>query len=128
MSTLANNDERGTPASTRDAGSASAPPKVPTSGKRSRQRHTPGGAALGQDAGPEAQRLAAAILDVLAGVRTPAEAAAALGLSQPRYFQIEARRCRRWWTAASRGRTVGHATRTRNWPACGVSCNGYNKR
>jgi len=59
--------------------------------KPSRARHTPGGAALGQEAGHEAQRLAAAILDVLAGTRTPAAAAEALGVSQPRYFQIEAR-------------------------------------
>jgi hypothetical protein len=59
--------------------------------KPARARHTPGGAALGQDAGHEAQRLAAAILDVLAGTRTPAAAAEALGVSQARYFQVEAR-------------------------------------
>jgi len=59
--------------------------------KRSRQRHTPGGAGLGKDAGQEAQRLAAAILEVLAGLRSPAQAAEALGMSPPRYFQVEAR-------------------------------------
>jgi hypothetical protein len=60
-------------------------------GKASRRRHTPGGAALGKDAGAEAQRLAAAILEVLAGVRTPGQAAEALGVSQARYFQVETR-------------------------------------
>jgi hypothetical protein len=65
---------------------------VATAGsKASRARHTPGGVGLGKDAGPEAQRVAAAILEVLAGVRTPAQAAEALGISQPRYFQLETR-------------------------------------
>jgi hypothetical protein len=59
--------------------------------KPSRLRHAPGGAGLGKDAGHEAQRLAAAILEVLAGVRTPRQAAEALGLSQARYFQLETR-------------------------------------
>jgi hypothetical protein len=59
--------------------------------KPSRQRHTPGGAGLGREAGSEARRLAAAILEVLAGVRTPGQAAEALGVSQARYFQIETR-------------------------------------
>jgi hypothetical protein len=59
--------------------------------KSPRPRHTPGGAALGKDAGHEAQRLAAAILDVLAGVRTPSQAAEALGVSVPRYYQVETR-------------------------------------
>jgi hypothetical protein len=39
----------------------------------------------------EAQRLAAAILEVLAGVRAPAEAASALGTSLPRYYIMEQR-------------------------------------
>jgi hypothetical protein len=59
--------------------------------KPARPRHTPGGAGLGKDAGPEARRLAAAILEVLAGVRTPSQAAEALGVSLPRYFQVETR-------------------------------------
>jgi hypothetical protein len=59
--------------------------------QRSRLRHTPGGATLGKDAGHEARRLAAAILEVLAGARTPSQAAEALGVSLPRYFQIETR-------------------------------------
>lgn len=54
-------------------------------------RRTPGGASLGKDAGREAQRLAAAILEVLAGMRTPGQAAEALGVSLPRYFQLETR-------------------------------------
>jgi hypothetical protein len=39
----------------------------------------------------ETKRLAAAILEVLAGVRTPQQAAEALQLSVPRYYQLEAR-------------------------------------
>jgi len=39
----------------------------------------------------DAQRTAAAILEVLAGVRTPTEAAAALSLSVPRYYLWEQR-------------------------------------
>jgi hypothetical protein len=55
-----------------------------------RRRHQVGGADLGKDRGIEAKRLAAAILEVLAGARTPTEAATALGLSVPRYYQVEA--------------------------------------
>ena len=39
----------------------------------------------------EAKRLVAAILDVLAGARTPQQATEALGMSLPRYYQVEAR-------------------------------------
>jgi hypothetical protein len=39
----------------------------------------------------EAQRLAATILEVLAGVYTPTRAAEALSISLPRYYQLEAR-------------------------------------
>ena len=46
-------------------------------------------AAAPAEPGREARRLAAAILEVLAGARTPGEAAAALGLSLPRYYQVE---------------------------------------
>jgi hypothetical protein len=38
-----------------------------------------------------ANRLAVAILEVLAGVRTPTDAAAALEISLPRYYQLETR-------------------------------------
>ena len=55
------------------------------------KRHQVGGADLGKDRGAEAKRLAAAILEVLAGARTPTEAATALNLSVPRYYQIESR-------------------------------------
>jgi hypothetical protein len=54
----------------------------------------PGGADLGKDNGREAKRMAAAILEVLAGARTPAEAATALGVSVPRYYQVESRALR----------------------------------
>jgi hypothetical protein len=39
----------------------------------------------------DARRIAAAILEVLTGLRTPIEAADALGCSHPRYYQLEAR-------------------------------------
>ena len=48
-----------------------------------------GGAARGQDASRDARRVAAAILEVLAGARTPTEAASALTMSLPRYYQLE---------------------------------------
>jgi hypothetical protein len=60
----------------------------------SRKKHQVGGPELGKGVGPEARRLAAAILEVLAGARTPTEAATALGLSLPRYYQIEAQALR----------------------------------
>jgi hypothetical protein len=41
--------------------------------------------------GTEARKLAAAVLEVLAGARTPAEAAADVGVSLPRYYQLEVR-------------------------------------
>jgi hypothetical protein len=58
--------------------------------KGKRLRHTPGGVRLGQGASRESQQKAAAILEVLAGVRTPTQAAEGLGLSLMRYFQLEA--------------------------------------
>jgi hypothetical protein len=66
---------------------AAAPRPTPP---RARLRHTPGGVGLGKEAGAEGRRRAAIILEVLAGVRTPAEAAGALGVALPRYFQLEA--------------------------------------
>lgn len=56
-----------------------------------RAPRTVGGVRLGQQASTEAKRLAAAILEVLAGVRTTTDAAAAVGLSLTRYYQVEAR-------------------------------------
>src|SRR5215470_13219260 len=43
------------------------------------------------DTSREAKRLAAVVLDVLAGSRTPPQAAQTLGVSLPRYYQLEAR-------------------------------------
>jgi hypothetical protein len=71
---------------------ASAP--APSAGPRARQRHLPGGATLGKDNTRDAQRTAAAILEVLAGARTPGQAAEALSVSLPRYFQLETRALR----------------------------------
>jgi hypothetical protein len=42
-------------------------------------------------AGRDAKRLAAVILEVLAGLRTPAQAAPLVNVSVPRYYQLEAR-------------------------------------
>jgi hypothetical protein len=58
---------------------------------QSRQRRPVGGIHLGKTSTVEAKRLAAAILEVLAGVRTTADAASAVGLSLVRYYQVEAR-------------------------------------
>lgn len=57
------------------------------SGKSGRPRGP--GRDLGEGASGEARKRAAAILEVLAGVRTPAQAAAALGVSLPRYYLLE---------------------------------------
>jgi len=51
----------------------------------------PGGTELGKEASREARRVAAMVLEVLAGARTPTEAAQALELSVPRYYQLETR-------------------------------------
>jgi hypothetical protein len=53
-----------------------------------------GGATLGKDNGRDAQRQAAVILEVLAGARTPTQAATALSVSVPRYYQMETRALR----------------------------------
>jgi hypothetical protein len=57
---------------------------------RPRAARTTGGATLGRDASTEAKRMSAAILEVLAGMRTPMQAAQALSVSLPRYYQLEA--------------------------------------
>ena len=44
-----------------------------------------------QEASREAKRLAAAILEVLAGLRTPTDAAQSLSISVPRYYILEQR-------------------------------------
>jgi|SRR5271166_2601811 uncharacterized protein (DUF2267 family) len=58
-------------------------------GARRRAARTTGGVALGQGSSRDARRVAAAVLEVLAGARTPAEAAAALAVTVPRYYQLE---------------------------------------
>lgn len=55
-------------------------------GRRRRPFHD-----LGEGASTEAKRLAAAILEVLAGTRTPTEAAQVLGMALPRYYLLELR-------------------------------------
>jgi hypothetical protein len=47
-----------------------------------------------EGASPQARRLAAAILEALAGLRNTAEAAEAAGMSLPRYYLAEARALR----------------------------------
>jgi hypothetical protein len=71
--------------------SASLAQRLPT---KKRQPKQTGGAGLAEHNSREAKRLAAAILEVLAGMRTPTQAAQALALSVPRYYQIEARALR----------------------------------
>ena len=77
--------------STAPGAPARTPAATDRQGKPKRCRHTPGGATLGRDASRQAHQMAAAILEVLAGQRTPAQAAEALGVSLPRYFQVETR-------------------------------------
>jgi hypothetical protein len=58
------------------------------------RQHRPkqvGGARLGQQRSAEARKLGAAILEVLAGTRTPQQAASVLAVSLPRYYQMEQR-------------------------------------
>ena len=65
----------------------------PKPGGEKRPRRARGAATAERtaDASADARRTAAAILEVWAGVRTPQQAASALGLSLPRYYQIEQR-------------------------------------
>jgi hypothetical protein len=58
---------------------------------RPRAAKRTGGAKLGQAVDAGAKRRAAVILEVLAGARTPAEAATILAISLPRYYQWESR-------------------------------------
>ena len=87
-----------------------APPAAATKHARGayRQQLTAGRPAS-PPVGPEAKRAAAVILEVLAGVRTPAAAAAALGLRLPRYFLLEQRAVQGLVAACaprSKGRTI----------------------
>lgn len=63
--------------------SASTPAKKP--------RRPKGGPVTPKGASPQARHQAAAILEVLAGVRRPTEAAEILATSLPRYYQLERR-------------------------------------
>ena len=72
------------------AGSSPTRPAYPPS-RPARPARPVGGSHLGRDRSRPARQLAAAILEVLAGLRTPAQAAQALGLSLPRYYQVESR-------------------------------------
>ena len=63
-----------------------------------------GGPDLGQGVSAQAKRVAAAVLEVLAGARTPTEAAAALELCVPRYYQLEAQALRGLLAACEPGR------------------------
>ncbi len=58
---------------------------------RRRQPKLAGGARLGQERSLIARKQAAAILEVLAGARTPPQAAEALAVSLARYYQLEQR-------------------------------------
>jgi hypothetical protein len=58
-----------------------------SSASAKRPRHS---VPLVPEANKDAKRLAAVILEVWAGLRTPLQAAEALGVSLPRYYQIEA--------------------------------------
>jgi len=60
------------------------PTRVPPSAAKSRQ-------AVVNQASGEARRRAAAVLEVLGGVRTPTQAAQALAFSLPRYYLLEQR-------------------------------------
>ena len=62
-------------------------PSVPPAAAAKRVRNR---VPLLPEASKDAKRLAAVILEVWAGVRTPLQAAEALGLSLPRYYQVEA--------------------------------------
>ena len=78
-------------------------------GGGARAAQTMGGADLVQGHSAQARRQAAAILEVLAGARTPAAAAAALAVSLPRYYQLETQALRGLLAACEpkpRGRQV----------------------
>jgi hypothetical protein len=69
--------------------------KQPGAGARGRPRAAgPGGAELLREASRAARRVAAMVLEVLAGARTPTEAAQALEVSVARYYQLETRALR----------------------------------
>lgn len=62
-----------------------------SSAKKTRRRKTAKSLVELKKEDAEAKLLAALILEVLAGIRTPSDAAAALGVSVPRYYALEVR-------------------------------------
>src|SRR5271154_511805 len=97
---------------TRSAVQRSGPGSTPASAKRTRapyrQQLTAGGPGK-PAAGAEARRLAAVILEVLAGVCPRASGAQALGIRLPRYYFLEQRAIRGLVAACEprpKGRTV----------------------
>jgi hypothetical protein len=73
--------------------SSSSTPKPDGKRRAPRSSHTVHGGTS------EANRRAVAVLEVLGGLRTPADAAAALGIAVPRYYQLETRALERMVTA-----------------------------
>jgi hypothetical protein len=74
-----------TPVKPKEADETKAPPET-------KRRKGPRYVAPGEQKGTrDAKRTAAAILEVLAGARAPAQAAEALGVSANRYYQLESR-------------------------------------
>ncbi len=69
---------------------AAAPPAEEPAAKVER-KHRAQGPRTKEDASREAKRMAACILEVLGGARTPTEAAKALAISVPRYYLLETR-------------------------------------
>lgn len=65
------------------------PTKTAAREGRTRQRRSGPFKDLGEGASSQARRQAAAILEVLAGVRTPTQAAEVIGVSLPRYYILE---------------------------------------
>lgn len=64
--------------------SSATPSAAPSAPRKRAATKDPGGS-------PEARRIAAVILENWAGVRAPPQAAVALGVSLPRYYQLEQR-------------------------------------
>ena len=60
-----------------------------TTKRKTAPRRVPGAARLGQGQNGETKRRAAIVLEVLAGMRTPSEAASVLGLSVSYYYLLE---------------------------------------
>jgi len=69
-------------------------PPAPAPAATSQAKRPRNSVPLAPEASKEAKRLAAVILEVLAGVRQPPQAAEALQLSLPRYYQVEVRALR----------------------------------